>query len=108
DDRDNATPQPAIAYVDPQEIIVSENQLPYPDTSVPTAPLAYSPTSTPKPFPLNGTAYAPPVRYSTGAELIRYTLDVNNDGVVDASDIAAPEGADAAATPNPNDYVLVR
>jgi prepilin-type N-terminal cleavage/methylation domain-containing protein len=108
DDRDNATPQPAIAYVDQQEIIVSENQLPYPDLAGPTAPLAYNPAGAPKPFTLNATAYTPPVRYSTGAELIRYTLDVNNDGVVDAGDIAAPQGADAAGTLNPNDYVLVR
>lgn len=108
-DMDNATPQPAIAYIDSAEIILSENQLPYPASpSGPTAPLAYNPASTPKPFTLNGTAWAPPVRYATGAELVRYTLDVNNDGSVNASDISAPQGADAAATPNPNDYVLVR
>ena len=109
-DRAAAVPQPAIAYVDSQQIILGENQLPYPDNAVgaPNAPLAYNPNGVPKPFPLNGTPFAPPIRYNTGAELIRFTLDVNNDGVVDASDVAAPEGADAAATPNPNDYTLVR
>lgn len=103
-------PQPAIEYVDSKEIILSENQAPYPETNVagPSAPLAYNPASIHRPFPLDGTAWTPPARYRTGAELIRYTLDVNNDGVVNATDIASPEGADAAATPNPNDYVLVR
>jgi prepilin-type N-terminal cleavage/methylation domain-containing protein len=105
-----SVPQQAIAYVDSTEIILSENQSPYPETlpNGPSAPLAYNPAANPKPFPLNGTPYAPPGRYRTGAELIRYTLDVNNDGAVNANDVAAPEGADAAATPNPSDYVLVR
>src|SRR5262252_9474930 len=106
-DMDDTPQQPAIAYVDSKEIIISENQLPYPDPLT-AAPLAYNPAGTPKPFPLNATAWTPPMEYRTGAELIRYTLDVNNDGVVDADDIASPQGADAAATPNPNDYVLVR
>ena len=108
-DMDNATPQPAITYIDSAEIILSENQLPFPaNPNGPTAPLAYNPASTPKPRSLDGTAWAPPVRYATGAELIRYTLDVNNDGAINSSDVSAPQGADAAATPNPNDYVLVR
>jgi prepilin-type N-terminal cleavage/methylation domain-containing protein len=109
-DIDHATPQPAIAYVDSMEIILSENQLPYPETvsNGHGIPLAYAPTGNPKPFPLNATPYTPPARYRTGAELIRYTLDVNNDGVVDASDVSAPQGADAAATSNPNDFTLVR
>jgi prepilin-type N-terminal cleavage/methylation domain-containing protein len=109
-DRDYSPPQPAIAYVDSLQIILSQNQYPYPDNATgPIAPLAYNPAGMPRPFPLDGTPYAPPAqRYRTGAELIRYTLDVNNDGVVDAGDLSAPQGADAAATANPNDYVLVR
>ena len=108
-DQDAGPPQPAIAYVDAQEIILAQNQLPFPDNGVtPASPLAYNPASLPRPAPLDGTAYAPPMRYATGAELIRYTLDLTNDGVVDASDVASAEGADAASTPNPNDYVLVR
>ena len=106
-DIDDAPPQPAIAYVDSKEILLSENQVPYPDPTT-GAPLAYNPAGAPKPFPLNATAWTPPMRYNTGAELIRYTLDVNNDGVVDANDVASAQGADAAATPNPNDFVLVR
>ncbi|HXJ69126.1 MAG TPA: prepilin-type N-terminal cleavage/methylation domain-containing protein [Verrucomicrobiae bacterium] len=108
-DRDFAPNQPAIAYVDSKEILISEDQSPYPDNSPATSsPQAYNPAGSPKPFPLNATAWTPPTKYASGAELIRYTLDVNNDGVVDANDVASAQGADAAATPNPNDYVLVR
>ena len=103
-------PQPSIAYVDSQEIILSENLYPYPDTvhSQPTAPLAYDPTGSPKPHPLTVSGYVPPGRYNTGAELVRYTLDLNNDGLVNENDLATPAGADAQATPDPNDYLLVR
>jgi len=109
-DLDYATPQPAIAYVDSAEIILAANFAPYPDTigAGHRLPLAYSPTGNPRPRPLDGTAWAPPIRYRTGAELVRYTLDVNNDGAIDASDISASQGADARRTRNPNDYVLVR
>src|SRR5206468_8787723 len=48
------------------------------------------------------------IKYRRGAELIRWTLDVNNDGQVNASDVNDPNGADARRTMNPNDYVLVR
>lgn len=109
-DMDAASPQPAIAYVDSAEIILCENQQPYPDTAMagPQLPQAYNPAGSPKPYKLTATAWTPSQKYRTGAELIRYTLDVNNDGSVDASDVASAQGADAAATPNPNDYVLVR
>lgn len=109
-DLNHPTPQPSIAYVDSVQIILSENQAPWPDTlsALRLAPQAYDPTGVPRPAPLDGTAWMPPGKYATGAELIRYTLDVNNDGAVDAGDIASAQGADAAGTPNPNDYVLVR
>ncbi len=108
-DLDYSTPQPAIAYVDSAEIILAANFAPYPDTtSGPGLPLAYSPTANPRPHSLNGTAWTPPIRYRTGAELVRYTLDVNNDGAINASDISASQGSDARRTKNPNDYVLVR
>ena len=109
-DRDWATPQPAIAYVDSAEIILAANFAPYPDTvgAGHRLPLAYNPTGNPRPHSINGTAWAPPIRYRTGAELVRYTLDVNNDGAINASDISASQGADARRTRNPNDYVLVR
>jgi prepilin-type N-terminal cleavage/methylation domain-containing protein len=104
-----ATPQSPIAYVDSMQVLINANLLPFPDNvSAHTPPLAYNPAGNPRPKPLDGTSYAPPIKYRTGAEVIRWTLDVNNDGVVDASDLAAPDGADAQHTPNPNDYVLVR
>jgi hypothetical protein len=102
-------PQPAIAYVDSMQVLINANLQPFPDNvSVHTPPLAYDPNGFPRPKPLDGTAYAPPIKYRTGAEIIRWTLDVNNDGVVDANDQSAPDGMDALKTPNPNDYVLVR
>jgi prepilin-type N-terminal cleavage/methylation domain-containing protein len=108
-DTDSPSPQPAIAYVDQQELIVSANLDPYPDSSsAHKPPLAYDPAGNPRPKPLDGTAWQPPGKYRTGAELIRYTLDLNNDGTVDASDLATPDGADARRTKNPNAYVLVR
>lgn len=105
-----ATPQPAIAYVDSMQVIMAENLQPYPDTTKAGHlwPLAYDPTSLPRPYPLVASQWTPPQRYTTGAELIRYTLDLNDDGKVDASDVATTLGADAAVTPNPDDYVLVR
>ncbi len=108
-DLDYLTPQPAIAYVDSMQIILSENQVPYPDGGAgPSPPLAYDPAGSPNPYPLVSTQWTPPIRYRTGAELIRYTLDLNDDGRVDASDRATVAGSDAQATRNPNDYVLVR
>ena len=62
-DQDYATPQPAIAYVDSMELIVSENQMPYPDNATgPIAPLAYSPSHSPNPAPLVGNQWTPPIR----------------------------------------------
>lgn len=108
-DPDYSTPQPAIAYVDSGEIILAANFTPYPDTTAARGlPLAYNPIANPRPHKLNGTSWQPPIRYRTGAELVRYTLDVNNDGSVDDSDVAASQGADARRTQNPSDYVLVR
>jgi prepilin-type N-terminal cleavage/methylation domain-containing protein len=102
-------PQPSIAYIDSAQVLINENLQPFPDgASGHVPPLAYDPNGSPRPFPLNGTSYAPPIRYHSGAELIRWTLDVNNDGVVDANDLTAPDGADASHSPNPNDFVLVR
>ena len=102
--------QPSIAYVDSQEIILSENTTPYPDTlnGQPSGPLAYNPSANPKPYPLTVGGFVPPGRYRTGAELIRYTLDLNNDGVVNSSDLSTAAGADAQATPDPDDYLLAR
>ena len=102
-DRDYAAlPQPPIAYIDSMQVLLSANF----DTSASVT--AYDPAANPKPHPLVGTSWTPPVKYGTGAELVRWTLDTNNDGQVTAADLADADGAEAARTPNPNDYVLVR
>src|SRR5262245_29685696 len=108
-DADAPSPQPAVAYVDSLEMIMSENLDPYPDGAAShQPPLAYDPAGAPKPKALDGTTWQPPMKYRYGAELVRYTLDLNNDRTVDAADIATVDGADARRTRNPNDYVLVR
>ncbi len=113
-DTDANPDQPAFAYVDSVEIIFCANLSPTVDTfhvaGVPfyLQPQSYNPAGTPKPFPLTVAGYVPPVKYGTGAELIRYTLDLNNDGVVNASDQAVSLAVEAQRTANPNDYVLAR
>jgi prepilin-type N-terminal cleavage/methylation domain-containing protein len=106
-DLDSGTPQPPIAYIDSLQVLINANLEPYPDTLVARHqnPLAYDPGGSPKPAPLNGTPWQPVMKYRTGAELIRYTLDVNDDGTVDANDVA---GTVAQRTRNPNDFVLMR
>ena len=105
-----ATPQPPIAYIDSMQVLICANQQPYPDTLTAKRgmPQAYDPNGMPRPRPIDGTAWEPPVKYRTGAEIIRYTLDANNDGLVNATDLAAPLSVDAARTHNPNDYMLLR
>ena len=100
-----ATPQPPIAYVDSLELMLCGDFSG--GVTAPIDTLAYAPSGTPKPFKLTGS-FAPPIKYRTGAELIRWTLDVNNDGAIDGSDISAANGVDAQRTNNPNDYMLVR
>lgn len=101
--------QPPFAYVDSLEIIFNSNLMPFPDTlSTALQPQALAPTGNPIPPALNGTAYEPPLKYTTGAEAIRYTLDLNDDGVVDAADQSEPLAAEALRTRNPDDYVLAR
>ncbi len=108
-DLDNAAgAQPAIAYIDSTQVLMCENATPWPDATTPGAPEAYDPSGSPKPKPLVGTEWTPPVKYSTGAEIVRYTLDLNDDGSVDASDVAADEGADARRSKCPDDFTLVR
>jgi len=104
-DRDYpALPQPPIAYIDSMQVLMAANL----NATPVTGPDAYNPAGNPKPFPLVGSAYTPPITYGTGAEIIRWTLDTNNDGVVNVSDVNDPDGAEARRTQNPNDYVLVR
>ena len=106
-------PQPPIAYIDSLQVLINENIRPYPDS--PTGghlfPLAYNPASAAaggNPFPLVGTPWTPPIRYRSGAEIVRWTLDANNDGTLSAADLGSANAADAARTPNPNDWELIR
>jgi prepilin-type N-terminal cleavage/methylation domain-containing protein len=103
-------PQTPLAYVDSLQVLINENLSPFPDTSsfIRGFPQAYNPASTGKPFPLVGTAWTPPIRYRTGAEIVRWTLDANNDGALNASDLTDPNAADAQRTRNPNDWELLR
>ena len=105
-----SSPQPAIAYIDSLQVLINANLQPYPDTasSGHASPVAYNPSGSPKPCPLNGTTWEPPVKYGSGAEVIRWTLDLTNDGLVNAADVASANGIDARRTPNPDDYELVR
>jgi prepilin-type N-terminal cleavage/methylation domain-containing protein len=104
-------PQPPIAYIDSLQVLINADMKPYPDVlpgNLPGIPAAYLPTGAPRPYPLNATAWQPPRKYVTGAEVIRWTLDVNNDGKVDSLDWTVANGLDAQRTPNRGDYVLVR
>lgn len=106
-----ALPQPPIAYIDSLQVLLNANMAPQIDSlpgMLPAPPAAYLPTGSPRPYPLNGTAWQPPKKYLTGAEVVRWTLDVNNDGNTNATDWADADGMDAQRTPNLNDYVLVR
>jgi len=107
-DLDNT--QPAIAYIDSMQVLINENLEPYPDTASagPATPQAYDPSGNPKPQPLSGTDWTPPVKYGTGAEIVRWTLDLDNDGLVDEADQADVNAVDALRTPNPDDFELVR
>ncbi len=98
-------PQPPIAYVDSLQVLINAN---FVGDVATRDTVAYDPAGNPKPFPLVGTSWTPPIKYRTGAEVIRWTLDANNDGVVDASDQTAANAIDAQRTPNPNDYELIR
>lgn len=105
-DLNYATPQPPIAYIDSTQVLINQD-----GTGSSTAPrdtLAYDPALTPRPYPLIGTQWTPPIKYRSGAEIVRWTLDVNNDGLVDQNDVLDPNGVDAQRTPNPNDFELVR
>ncbi|MBI3538744.1 MAG: hypothetical protein HY076_00520 [Candidatus Eisenbacteria bacterium] len=105
------SPQPPIAYVDSLQVLINADLAPFPDSLpglLPVYPAAYNPVGDPKPYPLNGTQWTPPKKYLTGAEVVRWTLDANNDGKVDSTDWTAPNGTDAQRTANPSDYVLMR
>ncbi len=93
-----------IAYAGPYEVIFNANLTPYPDDPTnPGYPKALNPSLSPSSA---GPHYAPGRQYETGAETIRYTLDINDDGEVNEEDKNA--SSLSRSTRNPNDYVLVR
>ena len=111
-DIDAVPPQPPFAYVDSVEILINTNLNTGAVSNLDTLatrlyPRAINPGQTPIP-PLMTASFIPPISYATGAETIRYTLDINNDGVVNASDQTQPLAQEAQRTGNPNDYVLAR
>ncbi|MBI5711694.1 MAG: prepilin-type N-terminal cleavage/methylation domain-containing protein [Candidatus Eisenbacteria bacterium] len=103
-----AAPQWPLAYIDSTQVILCANLDPFPENVVHRAPLAYDPNGSPRPRPLDGTGWTPARKYRTGAELVRWTLDVNDDGNVDVADVQDSNGVDARRTPNPDDFDLVR
>ncbi|MBI5837908.1 MAG: VCBS repeat-containing protein [Candidatus Eisenbacteria bacterium] len=109
-DQNASPPQPAFAYASATELIIVANLNPYPDTAAVRlgAPQAFDPAGAPQPATLAGS-YLPTLKYRTGAELIRYTLDVNDDGLVNADDRADPLAQQALrGVTDPDAYLLVR
>jgi type II secretory pathway pseudopilin PulG len=96
--------QPSLVHAGAWDVIFNANILPAIDDIVtPGFPRAIDPSRGPASVPPGGALYQPPAAFGTGAETIRYTLDSNGDGTVDAFD----DGDDPEeATPNPRDYVL--
>jgi len=115
-DTDASPPQPPFAYVDSIEIIINANL----NVGIANAgagqdtlatkvyPRAVNPGASPLPPRLSSTSWTPAMTYGTGAESIRYTLDLNDDGIVDAADQAVALASEAQRTANPNDYVIAR
>lgn len=99
--------QTSLVHAGPYDVVFNANIQPVPDDgSTPAYPTAMSISSSPARVPPSGTVlYAPARTYQTGAETIRFTLDSNNNGVVDAGDKADDA---IEQTQNPNDYVLIR
>lgn len=64
-------------------------------------------TSTGMVYRYDGTAYIPFRKYTTGAETIRWTLDSNDDGLVDRFDTNDDE-EEQATSRNPNDLILLQ
>ena len=82
-------PQTPIAYIDSTQVLMSANLNPFPESEViAVGPRAYNPAVFPKPRPLDGTAWQPAMKFRTGAELIRWSLDFDNNGSITTADRA--------------------
>lgn len=103
-DIDLGTGQQGLVHAGPFDVIFNANVNPSQDTgAVPGNPGAIDVGLAPAAVPAGGPLYAPAATFVTGAETIRYTLDSNGDGAIDATD----QGDDPEeASPNPNDFVL--
>uniref|UniRef100_A0A7C3J5C2 Prepilin-type N-terminal cleavage/methylation domain-containing protein n=1 Tax=candidate division WOR-3 bacterium TaxID=2052148 RepID=A0A7C3J5C2_UNCW3 len=102
-DESSGTPQRRLVYASPYEIVFNANLLPYQDTpDNPKEPRAMKPAASISERPAH---YYPPVQYQTGAETVVYTLDWNNDGIINQDD---RDNSPASLTRNPNDYCLVK
>ncbi|MDI6700229.1 MAG: SdrD B-like domain-containing protein [bacterium] len=102
-DESSGTPQRRLVYASPYEIVFNANLLPYQDTpDNPQEPRAMKPTPSLSERPAH---YYPPIQYQTGAETVVYTLDWNNDGLINQDD---RDNSPASLTKNPNDYCLVK
>ncbi|MEJ5307061.1 MAG: prepilin-type N-terminal cleavage/methylation domain-containing protein [candidate division WOR-3 bacterium] len=102
-DETSTSPQRRLVYASPYELIFNANLLPYQDTpDNPQEPRAMKVTSSLEERPAH---YYPPMQYQTGAETVVYTLDWNNDGIINQDD---RDNSPASLTKNPNDYCMVK
>ncbi len=104
---DHGNGQRGIVHAGPYDIVFNANVQPAEDDgSNPGYPTAMDATASPSSVPPGGNVlYSPARTFETGAETIRFTLDSNNDGYVDAADNQDDEIED---TENPYDYLLLK
>jgi len=102
-DENYSSPQRRVAYASPYEVIFNANLLPAEDTpDNPKEPRAMKATSSLDERPAH---YYPSVNYQTGAETVVFTLDWNNDGIINQDD---RNNSPASLTKNPDDYCLIK
>jgi prepilin-type N-terminal cleavage/methylation domain-containing protein len=103
---DIALGQAGIVHAGPWDVVFNANIEPEPDDPInPGSPSAIDIGAAPSTVPPSGTTlYSPAATYGTGAETVRFTLDSNNDGDVDADD-SGDEDIETS-TANPNDYAV--
>ncbi len=102
-DIDYVTPQRRVVYASPYEVVFNANLLPVEDTpDNPKEPRAMKVTASLDERPAH---YYPSVEYQTGAETVVFTLDWNNDGIINDDD---KNNSPASLTKNPDDYCLIK
>ncbi len=90
-----------VVYATPFECVFNANITPYPDSIPFLEPRSYDPAANPQ-----CPHYALASSHNTGTETYRYTIDSNDDGLINAAD----NGDDSIElrSQNPNDLVLIR